>query len=240
MFLACDADIFLYSSTSAAETEIDWGDDLWSLYTDLNDAKEAFTKQIENLKEKLKVETVICALSDNDANFRKQLHPDYKSNRRGVRKPVGYAAMKTWVISKYPTITKPGLEGDDCLGILATRPGNECIVVSDDKDLKTIPGRLYRPRADEMLTITEQDADRFFLTQVLTGDPTDGYKGLPGVGPKKAEAILGPRPQWGAVELAYVKAGLTKDDALTQARLARILRWSDWDAEKGEPKLWRP
>jgi DNA polymerase-1 len=183
---------------------------------------------------------VVCALSDSGSNYRKTVDPTYKSNRKGTRKPVGYSAMKEWVGTEYNTIMKPGLEGDDCLGLLATRPGNDCIMVSDDKDLKTIPGHLYRPQADEMLTITEDEADRFFLTQVLTGDTTDGYKGVPGIGPKKAEVILGSRPHWGAVEQAYIKAGLTKADALTQARLARILRWSDWDTEKGEVILWKP
>ena len=121
--------------------------------------------------------------------------------------------MKEWVGKHYNTIQKPGLEGDDCLGLLATRPGNECIVVSSDKDLKTIPGKLYRPDDDEVLEISLEEADRFFLTQTLTGDVTDGYKGCPGVGPKTAEKILGPRPHWGAVEQAYIKAGLTKEDA---------------------------
>ena len=238
--LAIDADILLYRSTSAAEKEVDWGDDVWSLWSDLKDAKAAFREQVERISQKLGVNNIICALSDSKANYRKNIDPSYKSNRRGTRKPVGYAAMKQWVITEYATIQKPGLEGDDCLGILATRPGNDCIMVSDDKDLKTVPGRLYRPQADEMLTITEDEADRFFLTQVLTGDPTDGYKGVPGIGPKKAEAILGSRPHWGAVEKAFITAGLTKADALTQARLARILRWSDWDAEKGEPIPWKP
>ena len=148
--------------------------------------------------------------------------------------------MKEWVRTTYASIMKPGLEGDDCLGILTTRPGNECIVVSDDKDLMGIPGRLLRPSKDELLKLNVADADRFFLTQVLTGDPTDGYRGVPGIGPKKAETILGPRPHWGVVEQAYIKAGLTKGDALTQARLSRILRWPDWDTEKGEPIPWKP
>ena len=39
---------------------------------------------------------------------------------------------------------------------------------------------------------------------------------------------------------AYIKAGYTRDDALEQARLARILRWTDWDEKKGEPILWTP
>ena len=56
----------------------------------------------------------------------------------------------------------------------------------------------------------------------------------------KAKAILGPRPSWGAVEQAYIKAGMTREDAIKQARLVRILHHSDWD-EKGETvRLWKP
>lgn len=242
MFLAFDTDIIMYKAACAAEHEVDWGDDIWSLWTDLKEAKDIFDKQIENIKSKLGVDDYICCLTDHKNNFRKTISPDYKSNRKGTRKPVGYVALCSWVEENYPTIRKPSLEADDCLGILATKPENigNCIVVSDDKDLKTIPTKLYRPMADEQLTVSQQDADRNFLMQVLTGDPTDGYKGIHGVGAKKAEAILGARPHWGAVEQAYIKAGMTKEEALTQARLARILRWSDWDEETGEVRLWTP
>ena len=113
-------------------------------------------------------------------------------------------------------------------------------MVSDDKDLRTIPCKLYRPMADEKLDITQKQADTHFLTQTLTGDPTDGYSGCKGVGAKTAEKILGNRPAWSSVEQAFLKAGMSKADALTQARLARILRWDDWDEAKGEPKLWQP
>ena len=72
------------------------------------------------------------------------------------------------------------------------------------------------------------------------GDPTDGISGIKGVGAKTAEKILGSRPHWSLVEQAYRKAGLSRDDAIQQARLVRILRWSDWDAEKETVKLWKP
>jgi hypothetical protein len=39
---------------------------------------------------------------------------------------------------------------------------------------------------------------------------------------------------------AYEKKKLTAEDALRNARLARILRWDDWDRKKKEPILWRP
>jgi len=242
-FLALDADILIYKAASSAEVEIDYGNDIWSLYTDLKDAKAAFQFQLDKITEKLGIKDFVCCLSDHKSNFRKQVDPTYKSNRKGTRKPVGYVALCDWVEETFQTFRKPTLEADDCLGILATMPqnqGDKCIMVSDDKDLLCCPGKLYRPTKDEFVNITEADADRAFFTQVLTGDTTDGYKGVPGIGPKKAEAILGARPHWAAVEQAFTKAGMTKDDAIQQARLARILRFSDWDEEKGEVKLWHP
>ena len=240
MLLLLDTDIFAYQATTSAETEIDMGGDIWSLTMDMQQAKDTFEATVDGIKDRLKTNDVLCCMSDHAGNFRKQVWPEYKSNRRKSRKPVGYVAFCDWVRETYSTATRPMLEADDVMGIIASKPGNEgkVTIVSDDKDMKTIPGRLYRPMSDELLEISDADADRYFLTQVLTGDTADGYKGVPGIGPKKAETILGPRPHWGAVEKAYIDAGMTKDDALQQARLARILRWSDW--HEGEPKLWTP
>ena len=240
MLLLLDTDIFAYQATTSAETEVDLGGDIWSLTMDMQQAKDTFEAAIDGIKARLETNDVLCCMSDHAGNFRKQVWPDYKSNRRKSRKPVGYVAFCDWVRETYSTASRPMLEADDVMGIIGTKPGNEgkVTIVSDDKDMKTIPGRLYRPMSDELLEISDADADRYFLTQVLTGDTADGYKGVPGIGPKKAEAILGPRPHWGAVEKAYIDAGLTKDDAIQQARLARILRWSDW--HEGEPKLWTP
>jgi DNA polymerase-1 len=92
--------------------------------------------------------------------------------------------------------------------------------------------------------VSEDEADYWHLFQTLTGDQTDGYSGCPGIGPKKAEAILQhPDNQddlWGVVVRTFVKAGLNEDEALVQARVARILRASDYDFEKKEPILWTP
>lgn len=241
MLLLLDTDILLYRAASSAETEIEWGDDIWSLYTDLKDAKASFMHQVNRIKENLHSDKVLCCLTDHGNNFRKEVDPSYKSNRKGTRKPVGYVALCDWVRETFDCISKPKLEADDVMSILATKPENKgkCIIVSDDKDMMGTPSKLYRPTNDERLDISEADADKFFLTQCLTGDPTDGYSGLKGVGIKTAEKILGSRPHWSLVERAYIKAGHTRDDAIQQARLARILRWEDWDAEKGVI-LWTP
>lgn len=238
--LLIDGDLFLYRAAASAETEVDWGDDIWSLSTDLKQAKQGFMNIIEDICGELNSVNFIVCLSDRE-NFRHGVADFYKSGRKKSRKPVGYKALVEWCISTYRTTSRPKLEADDCMGIIATMPSNEdCVIVSDDKDMKTIPCRLYRPMSREHFIIDEQEADRNFLTQCLTGDITDGYKGLEGIGEKRAATILGNRPCWELVEAAYVKAGKTPADALQQARLARILRWTEWDTDKQEVVLWTP
>ena len=76
------------------------------------------------------------------------------------------------------------------------------------------------------------------MYQTLTGDSTDGYSGCPSVGDKTARKILGDNPTWGDVISAYEKRGLTEQDAMVQARVARILRFKDYDFVKHQPILW--
>ena len=235
--LLIDADLFLYQAAAAAEDEIDWGDDVWSLSSDLKEAKQIFQDKLSQIHDRLGTKEQILCFSDRE-NFRRGVDPSYKSNRKKTRKPVGFKALVMWAKTTYKHYWKPALEADDCMGIMQTSPGANTIIVSDDKDMKTIPGRLYRPMSDEMLTISFDEAQKHFFTQVLTGDPSDGYKGVPGIGAKRAEAALGNRPSWGAVIHAYQKAGMTEQDALQQARLARILRWSEWDPANAKVKLW--
>ena len=76
--------------------------------------------------------------------------------------------------------------------------------------------------------------------QTLTGDPTDGYSGCPSIGKVSAERILKDNSTWQAVVDTYKKKKLSEDAALQQARVARILRASDYDFKKKEIKLWLP
>lgn len=235
--LLIDGDIIVYRYASTVEQEVDWGDDVWSLWSDAKEAKQLILQYLEHLVEMTAADDFIFCFSDKD-NFRKTVLPTYKSNRKGKRKPVCYKGVKSWIESKYESITMPNLEGDDVMGILATSGKyEETVIVSEDKDMKTIPGLLWRNA--ELEDISEEDADYFHLYQTLVGDTTDGYSGLKGVGDKKATALL-ETPTWETVVTAYEKAGHTEEDALVQARVARILRASDYNAKKQEPILWTP
>jgi DNA polymerase-1 len=253
--LLIDGDVFLYNATLAAEYEM-WSedDDTHVLKSSFAEAHQGFLNQITFVQNKFNTEKVRIAFTKGDT-FRHEIYPAYKSNRTSKRKPLCFTRLRDTIEKDFKCLSIPGLEADDILGIWATRDANQDpIIVSADKDLKTIPGKLWRQ--NELLEITEAEADYFWLTQTLTGDVTDGYPGCPGAGPKKAERIIKLdlpviRSQrvltkdvlmvtWASIVGAYEDAGLTADDALTQARLARILRASDWDAKNKQPILWSP
>ena len=234
--LLIDGDIILYQVSSTVEEPIHWGDDFWTLHADAAVAKDSFDREIERLKERLGDSDVCIALSDPSHNWRLEVLATYKHNRRNKRKPVVYKAIRDYAIETYETAQYPGLEADDVLGILS---GEDRIIVSDDKDLKTIPGQLYTPNRDDHIEITEEEADRNHLLQALTGDTVDGYSGCPGIGPKRAQSVL-KEGTWDEVVEAYLKAGLNEDVALGQARVARILRPDEWNHETEEVLLWNP
>jgi len=237
-----DGDVALYEVTTACETPTDWGNDMWTLHCDFDVAKQRFDNWILNIKQILNVDKVIVALS-GDTNWRKDVLPTYKLHRKKTRKPLAFAELKKYCCDVYRTFKYDNLEGDDVLGMLAGDPSikGEKIIVTIDKDLKTIPGSHYNPlRKDEgIVEVTQDQADYNHLFQTLTGDAVDGYGGCPGIGPVRAAKVL-QYPCWGAVIEAYGTAGLTEEDALVQARVARILRHGEYNTKTMEVKLWEP
>lgn len=245
--LLLDGDLILYRSAIACEREVKWDDENWVLWANEENAWEAITSSIDHFKEHLDADRTILCFSEGKS-FRYGLCPDYKSNRVGQRKPLGYSSLVKRARDTYESRSFKGLEADDVMGILSTRPSkHRLIIVSDDKDMKTIPGFLFRQ--GELKEISEAEADYWHLYQTLIGDTADGYAGLPGCGPKTAEKILQWIPNdgsddravatWSHIVKAFEAKGLTADDALLQARLARILRASDFSNTK-EVKLWTP
>ena len=237
MKLLIDADFIVYKSCAAAETEIDFGDDLIVVTSQFKDALKATKGEINKIKTKLgNFADVILFFSDT-VNFRKKIMPEYKGHRNR-KKPCGYKRVINALKLEYEVIIMPELEADDAMGIYATaNPGN--IIVSPDKDMRQIPGQLYN--MDETFTITDEGGAAWHLIQCLSGDQTDGYGGVPGIGVKRAEALFKKEGySWRTVVRAFKDKGLTEEDALVNARLARILTTEDYDHEQNIPRLWTP
>jgi DNA polymerase I len=240
--LLIDSDWLVHSACSACECDIRWDEWINTLHLEQGDVKDFITMRLAYWQELADDPHVVMCFSDYPS-FRYDIWPEYKANRIGKRKPLGMRDIRKWVHDEYECRSMAGLEGDDVMGILATN-GNypNPIIVSIDKDMRTVPCSLLAGEAVE--TVTPLDANRAWMKQTLTGDSSDGYPGLKGVGPVSAEKILGPATSlpemWTAVVVAYQKAGFTMKDALTNARMARILRHGDYDFNLSTVRLWDP
>lgn len=237
-----DADILAYQVASSQEELYMFGDQE-VYHADLDTALREVNNAIEWIVHRVDADAAVLFLTGTK-NFRKEVLETYKGNRTG-RKPTLLPDIRKWMLEKTKCFIEDRLEGDDLIGIHATMPhSGERVIYSADKDLKTVPGLHWCPEDGQVIEIVQEYADRLFFTQTLTGDPTDNYKGCPKIGPVKAARILegkvGNQERWEAVLEAYLNAGLTESDALTQARCARILRHGDYNFETQEVNLWTP
>lgn len=243
--LLIDGDTVCYQIACAAEAPIDFGDGILCHHQDsLDAAKASLDTRIQGYQEVLDADDLIVALTDGE-NWRKDIYPAYKSNRKDKPKPAYLADLRKYLHESYKVYQRPRLEADDCLGILSTGKMivGERIIVSIDKDFLQIPGLLFNPnRAEEGIReISGAEADRWHMMQTLTGDSCDGYPGCKGIGAAKATKILDavdPENWWDVIVALY--RAYSTEDPLTQARVARILRSTDYDYTKKEPILWTP
>lgn len=242
-----DGDIALYKVLLSCEQETEWEPDQWTLHCDFGAAKGKILDYVEELCNLLRASSARVALSCNRKdNFRTKLYPEYKAHRNKTRKPMCYPQAKEFAKAELGALEIPTLEADDILGIEASTPTkDERIIVSIDKDFKGVPCKLYNPDnpGEGVRTITKEQADYWHLIQAMAGDAVDGYSGCPGVGVKTAEKLLeplAPEKYWGAIVDTYKHKGLTEKDALINARLARILRYGEYNHETGEVNLWTP
>lgn len=237
MKLLIDADFIVYKACAAAESEVDFGDDVILVTSNFDDAYGATKRELTKISNKFGEFSDIILFFSDSKNFRKQIEKSYKGHRNR-KKPCGYKRVINALKKEYKVIIKPTLEADDAMGIYATKfPGN-CIV-SPDKDMRQIPGKLYN--FDEVFTVSKEEGAKWHLIQALAGDQTDGYSGVPGIGVKRATTLFEEHGySWKTVIKAFEDKDLNEYDAITNARLARILTADDYDFTKKEPILWSP
>ena len=243
-----DADIAAFRAAAVMTPSVDWDSgETTKAHLDPSDAAEAACQTIEAWARIAGCTEIIACFTGRE-NFRRRVLATYKQNRSGKVKPPHFAHVVAEVKDRFDCRTVEGLEADDLVGILLTTTpkysGAVCVTI--DKDLRSVPGLHLNPLKDSRpVLVTAEEADLWWMTQTLQGDAVDGFTGIPRTGPKKAAAILGTIPQpvhllWPKVVAAYRKAGLTEADAITQARVARILRREDYDKDTKEILLWSP
>ncbi len=166
-------------------------------------------------------------------NFREEIATirGYKANRIGIAKPVHYKGIRRYMRERWNARTVKGFEADDALAMIAHQNDynpEAVILVSQDKDLRTVPGRHYNPRKKAWSVVTEREALLNFYRQVVMGDPVDNVPGCFKAGPKAADELLATVYDKDEAEIAravldlYVRSLGKKGCPYTEAAVAML------------------
>lgn len=129
-----------------------------------------------------------CFLTSTDkSNFRFELYPEYKAGRKS--KPRHYDLIRSHLLEVHGAEQAYGQEADDLLGI-AQSQGTDTIICTIDKDLDQVPGMHFNWVRGQLYEVNEEQGNRSFYTQILTGDKVDNIPGIPKCGPVSAARYL--------------------------------------------------
>ena len=146
------------------------------------------------------------------SNFRHEIYPEYKANRKDMVDPRWRSACKEYLVREWDAEVTDGYEADDALGInqhtgdLDLRLDDKVcdmkyntIICTIDKDLDMIPGMHYSwpivrkgavVREGKIYEVSEIEGLRSFYRSLLVGDRTDNIFGVDGIGKVKAAQMI--------------------------------------------------
>ncbi|MDR3285252.1 MAG: hypothetical protein LBS83_01040 [Holosporales bacterium] len=163
----------------------------------------------------LKLRERICQHSNNALwagafdvsrkNFRHEIDPSYKSNRKEVPEDLQHQfsiIRQATTAFNCPIIEKAGFEADDIIATyskITKTKGIRIVIISSDKDLMQLYDEntlIFNPVKEKW--VTENDildkfgvhAEKVIEVQALAGDPSDGIIGIPGIGVKIAAELI--------------------------------------------------
>jgi DNA polymerase-1 len=185
--------------TAIEFAEISYAPGTWELITDSiidqEKIEESICFQLNRLAMIPKVKELSLCYTYG-TNFRDKIGVinEYKSNRKD--KPVGFDQAYEYIFSekchdnidiKVSLKKRKNVETDDVIGMNQTE---STVIFSQDKDLRTIPGKYIHPKTFKIETLTLEEANMNLYKQFLTGDVVDTVVGIPGIGSAKAEVLL--------------------------------------------------
>ena len=157
----------------------------------------------------------------------------YKANRAGLPVLEGLVELFDYVATLPYVVLLPEIEADD----YCVRRGLEGhIVAALDKDVVYSVPRAYNYGKEEWVSTTAESRRLWFWTQCITGDSSDGLRGVYRVGAKGAEKALAKLDTmteyeaWVTVLKLYLMKDQTKEEAIATARCVSMTQWTE---EKG-------
>lgn len=173
-------------------------------------------RSLSFLRNKLRIDDsrILCFWDGGRAEKRLELFPEYKSGRSKeatpeelLEKQQYYAQIDALVsglrFAGIRQVKSSGVEADDLIAIYArtfSEAGADVLVHSGDKDMHQLCSdriRIYHPDREELRlqdVLSEWGVSQSFLIPVfraIVGDSSDSIPGVPGLGKKRAQMVLG-------------------------------------------------
>ena len=193
---------------------------------------------------------VICAFDKGKPRVRMEMLPQYKAQRPPMDPDLHaqFPMIKELLVAlNVPILQSEGWEGDDILGTMARlgeEAGCDMLLVTGDRDMYQLVTEHVnvvstRKGLSDVAIMTPESVDDLYhgITPALVpdfyglkGDTSDNIPGVPGIGPKKASALIA---QYGSLDEVIAHADEVKgkmgenlrahiDDALLSRKVATI------------------
>jgi 5'-3' exonuclease len=179
------------------------------------DFAEDYIKTVKSLAKSYKASNVVIAADQGSSSYRKNLYPQYKQNRKDKFEQQTPAEKQQFELffeeftatleyiknnTDFYLLRFPGVEADDICAYITNVIRNRPIwLISSDKDydllIKNNVNRFSYVTRKE-ITIDnwhehyEFDPEDYISIKCLTGDAGDNVLGVPGIGPKRALALV--------------------------------------------------
>lgn len=157
-----------------------------AVHEDLELGKAEVDQMMERILKEVDA-TSYRAFLTGDNNFRYQVDPEYKANRKDLIRPALLEPLKEHLVVAWKAEVMDGMEADDGLAIAQT---NDSVICSIDKDLLQISGNHYNFVTTIYQNVSKESALAVFYRQFLIGDRSDNIIGIAGIGKVKAARII--------------------------------------------------
>lgn len=181
------------------------------------DFLDSYVQTVESLKKSYKCSKVILTCDSGSSNYRKTIYPEYKQNRKdkfdqqSLEEQLAFERFFTEFNrvmdhfasnTKYPLFRFEKCEADDVAAYIVKHYNqnfDKTVLVSSDRDWDL----LIKPNVMRFSYVTRKEVtwenwnthydytpDDHISIKCLVGDSGDNIRGVPGIGPKKALALV--------------------------------------------------
>lgn len=148
----------------------------------LQDCKDSVDSMIQSILFSTKSTHYLLFLTVG-RNFRYDIYPEYKGNRKYGDKPAHFDAIKEYLITRWQASYFKGLEADDLVNIYKKKYNNSVICACDSDVLEGLEGKHFNYKSFKWIETSLFNAN-YKLWQDMIAGTHNGFPGLKGKGVK--------------------------------------------------------